>query len=311
MNIYADELQKKWDSINYYDGGSKQLAIIHPLEWYVRYASQNHKCLVIVSNFPVDSISSSKSIDAACNRRKDGRYAITFTLINNDQEDVFITMASDIIEYSITEIEPKESLQRVLRRYSAWMKLLDHKNNALLGINSQKGLLAELFFLKEIIECGKKPSEALDGWTGPDGGDQDFIYTEGWYEIKATGASSTQISISSVEQLGNPSDGELVVFRIDKCAPSYPGAITLYKAVHYLFQMLSPDMNALDVFILKLGSVGYIDMDEYDKHYFSVSAKQSYYVNDSFPKIVRNNLPVEISNAVYQIDLPSIESWKK
>ncbi len=311
MNIYEDELRKKWNSIDYHDGGAKQLNVLHPLEWYVRYAAKNQKSLVIVSDFPADSIASSKCIDAMCNLRKDGRYAVTFTLVDKDQEDVFITMSSDIIEFSKDEYNPQKSLKKVMRRYSAWMKLLDHKRNTLLSINSQKGLLAELIFLKETIEHGLGLSEALYGWVGPEGADQDFIYTEGWYEIKATTASSSYVTISSVEQLGNPSEGELVVFRIDSCAPSYPGAVTLYKTVHTLLDILASDVELSDIFLLKLGSVGYLDLDEYDKQYYSVSCKQSYCVEKSFPKIVRNDLPVEIINAEYQIDLPSIDRWKK
>ena len=311
MNTYEEELRKKWDGINYQEGGSLQLAVEHPLEWYVRYATRNHKSIVIVSDTPADKITSSKSIEAACNLRKDGRYAVSFTLVNREQEDVFITMSSDIIEFSRVEQQPQESLKKVLRRYAAWMKLLDHKRSALLRANAQKGLLAELVFLKEEIESGMNPSEAIEGWVGPDGADQDFVYGDGWHEIKATGASSSQVTISSVEQLDSPSSGELVVFRIDKCAPAHSGAVTLYAMVHALFGMLMSEVSALDDFVLKLGSAGYIDMNEYDKQNFLVSAKQSYKVTETFPRIVRTELPIEIVNAEYQLDLPSLNPWAK
>jgi len=311
MNNYENELRLKWNSINYHNGGSKQLNIEHSLEWHVRYADRNHKCLVIVSESPVDSIASSKSIEATCNLRNDGRYAITFTLIDRDQEDVFITMSCDIIKFSKADSQPQESLKLVLRRYSAWLKLLDHKRSAFLSAGAQKGLLAELVFLKECIELGIKPCDAIEGWVGPDGADQDFVYNDGWHEIKATGVSSSKVTITSVEQLSNSSVGELVIFRIDKCVPTQPGALTLYNTVHTLMGMMSADINAIDSFVLKLGAVGYIDMDEYAKQYFSISAKQSYTVNDSFPKIVRSNLPIEIINVEYQIDIPSLNRWAK
>lgn len=311
MNTYEEELRKKWDSINYHDGGSLQLAVAHPLNWYVRYATRAHKSLVIVSETSADKITSSKSIEAACNLRKDGSYAISFTLINREQEDVFISMSSDIIEYSRVEQRPIDSLKRVLRRYAAWMKLLDHKRNALLSSNAQKGLLAELLFLKEEIEKGIQPSVVVAGWVGPDGADQDFIYEDGWHEIKATGVSSSQVTISSVEQLDNPGEGELVVFRIDKCAPAHSGAITLYAMVHVLFEMMASNVKALDDFVLKLGSAGYIDMQEYDEQSFAVSERHSYLVDDAFPRIVRESLPVEIVNAEYQLDLPSLNPWAR
>ena len=231
MDAYKIELKNKWNSINYHTGGSLQLSVKHPLDWYVRYATPEQKSIVIVSDYPLDNLSSSKSIEASCNQRKDGKYAISFTLLDRNQEDVFITMSSDIIEYSRVD-KPDMALVKVLSRYVAWLKLLDHKNSALLGINALKGLIGELLFLKEQIELGMQVKEAVLGWVGPDDADQDFVYNDGWHEIKSIGVSSAMVSISSVEQLDCEKDGELVVYRIDKCAPAQAGAFTLYGLIH-------------------------------------------------------------------------------
>ena len=304
------ELREKWNSINYYSGGSLQLSIDHPLEWHVRYASPEQKSIVIVSDNPVNNIASSKSIEAACNERKDGRYAISFTLVNRSQEDVFITMSGDIIEFSRVE-RADAALKRVVKRYAAWLKLLDHKHSAMMGDNAQKGLIGELLFLKEIIEAGMNPADAVAGWVGPDGADQDFVYETGWHEVKTTGASSASVSISSIEQLDCNDSGELVVFRIDKCAPGQPGAVTLFKMVHTVFEMLSADTGAFDNFVNKLGAAGYIDMKEYDKQTYVCSDKKTYWVNETFPKLSRNNVAEEIINAEYQISLSGLGEWKK
>ena len=42
--------------------------------------------------------------------------------MDRKQEDVFITMAGDIIEYSNVETDDI-ALLKVLRRYNAWLKL--------------------------------------------------------------------------------------------------------------------------------------------------------------------------------------------
>lgn len=207
MSGKENELREKWNTINYYSGGALKLSVKHPLEWYVRYATPEHKSVVIVSQKAIKKIDSSKCIDASCNQRKDGKYAISFTLMDRKQEDVFITMAGDIIEYSNVETDDI-ALLKVLRRYNAWLKLLDHKSNAVLGSNTQKGLIGELLFLKEQIENGMLPSVALEGWVGSEGADQDFVYADCWHEIKSTGASSSEISISSVEQLDRNDEGE-------------------------------------------------------------------------------------------------------
>ena len=311
MNAYETELRQKWNSIDYHNGGSLQLAIPHALAWHVRYVTESQKSLVIVSDVPVDSIASSQSIEAACNQRKDEKYAISFTLVNRGQEDVFISMASDIIEYSKNETTHRSALDKVLRRYAQWLKLLDHKRNTLLSLNAQKGLIAELSFLKETIERGTSPEDALAGWVGPDGADQDFVFPCCWYEIKATGASSTTVTISSVEQLDRADSGELVVYRIDKCAPAQSGSVTLYRIVHDTIAILSQTPINIDGFVMKLASIGYIDMKEYDNAFFSISSKRHYTVDDAFPKLCRADLPIEIVSAEYQINLPSIAAWIK
>ena len=310
MSAKESELREKWNTIDYYSGGALKLSVEHPLEWYVRYATPEHKSVVIVSQKAIKKIDSSKCIDAAYNQRKDGKYAISFTLLDTKQEDVFITMAVDIIEYSNVETD-KDALLKVLSRYNAWLRLLDHKSNAVLGSNRQKGLIGELLFLKEKIEHGMLPSVALAGWVGPEGADQDFIYEDCWYEIKSTGASSSEISISSVEQLDRDDEGELVIYRIDKCVPDQSGSFTLYGLVQEVIGLILRHGENPDELILKLGAGGYIDMKEYDKQHFCMFSTQIYTVNESFPRIRRVDVPLEITNTIYQINIPSINSWQK
>ena len=149
MNDYEQELREKWSNISYQQGGSLELGIQHPLEWHVGYFSPEAKSIVIVSDEPVSKIESSKSIQASCMPRKDGRYATSFTLISREQEDVFVTMCGDMIRFSSTENDRARSLICVLKRYAAWLKLLQHKNSALLGVAAQKGLIGELLYLKD------------------------------------------------------------------------------------------------------------------------------------------------------------------
>lgn len=310
MNKNENELREKWDAINYYSGGALKLAINHSLEWYVRYATPVNKSIVIVCRKPTAKLDSSKCIEASCNQRKDGKYAITFTLMDSNKEDIFIKMVADIIDFSNHEVE-EIALRKAVRRYNAWLKLLDHKNEALLGIDAQKGLIGELLFLKEKIEFGMPTVNALSGWVGPNGADQDFVYADCWHEIKTTGASSVVISISSIEQLDRKEKGELVIYRVDSCAPEQPGSITLYELVHSIIDLISCNGENVEAFILKLGSAGYIDMQEYNQQHFLKSEKQTYTVDKGFPRIRKKNIPSEITNAVYQIDIASIKRWEK
>ena len=59
MSGKENELRDKWDAINYYSGGALKLSVKHPLEWYVRYATPEHKSVVIVSQKAIKKIDSS------------------------------------------------------------------------------------------------------------------------------------------------------------------------------------------------------------------------------------------------------------
>lgn len=311
MNDYEQELREKWSRISYQEGGSLELGIEHPLEWHVGYFSPEAKSIVIVSDDPVSKIESSKSIQASCMPRKDGRYATSFTLTSREQEDVFVTMCGDMIRFSSIETDRAQSLSKVVKRYAAWLRLLRHKNSALLGSAAQKGLIGELLYLRDRLETGMPEMDALAGWVGPEGADQDFVYEDGWHEIKTTGASSAEVIISSAEQLDNEHPGELIVMRVDKCAPAQTGAFTLHKLVHQIIRMLRSSIGASDSFVLKLASAGYIDLPEYDQQNFVFSSKAVYSVDNEFPCLKRSCLPAEIVNVNYALSLPSLEAWKK
>lgn len=311
MNKCEEELRNKWNSINYRCGGTLQLSVNHPLEWHVGYFTPEQKSIILLYDVPVNKVESSKSISFSCSQRKDGTYAVCFTLTAREQEDVFITMWGDIIEYSLDGANAKNSMQKVLQRYAAWLKLLDSKKNALLTSNEQKGLIGELLYLKYVIESGTDVHKALDGWVGPDGADQDFVYSDGWHEVKSVGLSAEEVKISSVEQLDSTEDGELVLMRIDKCAPEKSEAFTLFELVHQILKMMQSVPDSMNEFVLKLGSCGYIDMKEYDETHFAFFAKKEYSVVKGFPRLTRANIPTEVNNAEYKLAIAALTPWLK
>ena len=56
MSGKENELREKWNAINYYSGGALKLSVKHPLEWYVRYATPEHKSVVILSQKAIKKI---------------------------------------------------------------------------------------------------------------------------------------------------------------------------------------------------------------------------------------------------------------
>ncbi len=181
-----ESLRKLWENIKVYEKGSLKIGINHPLDWYVAYETPTNKALVIISNYPIESVESSKSINFMCNKRSEGDYYISFQLIEKSQEDVFISMCSNLIDYSSNADSELEALKKVEHRYRQWRKLMEHKNLAILSDEKRRGLIGELLYLKKMLDNDMKASDAINGWVGPDGADQDFVYDGTWREVNTT-----------------------------------------------------------------------------------------------------------------------------
>ncbi|MDR1614172.1 MAG: PD-(D/E)XK motif protein [Campylobacteraceae bacterium] len=312
MRITPEILEKQWSGIGYTDGGFLEIDTQHPLEWHIGYQSIRQRTLLLVSDTEIDAIDSSKSMKVTRRRREsDNRWTLSFELLRDEQQGVFATLCCDVIEYSRPAASEKEALKLVINRYKQWSKLLETQRSGLMDEHSRKGLLGELLFMEKRIQTSNTALEAVQGWSGAESADQDFMYSDGWYEIKSIVASAPTISISSLEQLDCADSGELVVMRIDKSTPERAGAVSLYEVVQRIKDTISAEMQALDLFQTKLMAYGYLDLQEYAEQKYIHSSTQHYDVDDSFPRLVKNNVPPQIVAMHYEINIASLVDWLK
>lgn len=310
MKITAEYLRRKWESISYYDGGYIQVEEKCPLEWHVGYKEINQKALVIVSEKEPALLQTSKSIAVSKGRRVDGRWTLSFVLMQIEQDSVFELLCADLISYSQSAENEAAALALTVKRYKQWNKLLEHQQKCLLDESNRKGLLGELNYLCSVIDDGYPIFAAVQGWVGPDGADQDFVYVDGWHEVKSVGAAAASVTISSLEQLANGDPGELVVVFIDKCAPERRGAISLGEQVDIALAQVREDENALSLLESKLMRYGYIDLPEYREQKYVCSGRTRFLVDADFPRLTADAVMPQIIAAQYSISLAAIESWR-
>ncbi len=312
MRITPEILERQWNSITYTSGGFLQIDTQHPLEWHIGYQSISQRTLLLVSDAEIGVIESSKSMIVSRRRREsDNRWTLSFELLRNEQQSVFAILCCDIIENSRPAANEAEALKLVISRYRQWSKLLETQRSGLMDEYSRKGLLGELLFLEERIDSAPSTLVAVQGWSGADKADQDFMYPDGWFEIKSIGASATSVTISSLEQLACKDAGELVIIRIDKVAPERTGAISLNDLVHRISAILVSNADALDLFRTKLNEYGYIDLQEYSEQKYFCSGTQRFQVDESFPRLTVANVPTQVASAHYELDLPALANWEK
>ena len=310
MKITAEQLHRKWNSIDYYDGGYIQIEVQHPLDWFVGYEKVSQKTLLIISEKEPELLPTSKSIIVSKRLRTDNKWTLLLTLMRAEQESVFETLCADIITYSGTAEDESSALSLTLKRYKQWNKLLEYQKKGLMDESGRKGLLGELIYLCHVIKNGYPVLSAVQGWVGPDGADQDFVYADGWHEIKSVGLSAASITISSLEQLDREDPGELVVMRIDKCAPECTGAFSLGDQVDVALELIKSDPDALSLMERKLASYGYIDLPEYREQKYIFSGESRFIVDSSFPRLTGGTTPAQVISAQYVISIAGIEDWR-
>lgn len=305
-----DELIRRWDEVPFYGGGYKRIDDTHPLEWYIGYEDINQKTMLLITNNDPGNIESSKSIIASTGQRQDGKWAITFRLIRKDNEEVFIRLCWDIIESSRDIPFGYPTVKYIIERYNKWLRLMEHQRDDLMDEARRKGLIGEILFLKDNILNGMPLQIATEGWIGPDGADQDFVYANGWTEVKCTGLSTDSISISSIQQLDSEAPGWLCVYFLDKTAPENINGFTLMEKVEELRHLFSNNLKAKEIFENKLFKYGYADKKEYNKQKYIYGGINKYNIDECFPRLIRSNIPSQILSAKYGISLSSIENWK-
>lgn len=310
MKITAEYLHEKWNAFNYYDGGYIQIEVKHALEWHVGYKEIDQKALVIITQNEPELLPSSKSIVVTKGRRTDGRWTLSFVLMRNEQDSVFELLCADLISYSQAADNEISALNLTVRRFKQWNKLLEHQRKSLMDESNRKGLLGELIYLCEVIDAGYPILPAVQGWVGPDGADQDFVYADNWHEVKSVGVSADSVKISSLEQLANTDPGELVVMLIDKCAPEHSGAVSLGEQVDRTFRRVHENDDAYSLLESKLMRYGFIDLPEYREQKYVCSGEMHFRVDADFPRLTSDNVVPQIIEVQYSISLASIEDWR-
>lgn len=305
-----EQLLDRWNNIAQYIKSYVRIDGTHPLDWHIGYEDVNQKSLLIVCSYEPELLPSSKSILSSVGHRGDGKWTMTLCLVRQENEEVFIRLCCDLIESSRNKSDSIKGIGFVAKRYLQWSKLMEQQNSGLLSDSERKGLLGELIHLQKCILNGVPMQEAVESWMGPEGADQDFIFSATWHEVKATGIGSKTVSISSLEQLKAPCPGELIIYFIDKTAPNSSNSFTLLSKADDIRGVLKSNQATLDLFNDKLLRKGFIDSLEYKEYWYRLGGNQDYRVDDSFPKLINSNVPPQIEAASYNVSIPAIENWR-
>lgn len=231
-----------------------------------------------------------------------------FILLDSQMRDIFLDICLDVISY-LQDLPDAQRGEGMLLRLERWSLLLKPTRREM-SEEQQKGLIAELLFLKDDVLSMMDEASALETWSGPLQDARDFSFGDVFVEVKSKrNASTPHISISSENQLStNPSEKLfLYVLDIDR-APQGKG-FTVTDIAHETRSMIESPLQQ-SVFDNKLASVGYFEEDDYSGTRWVKGASYYYTVLEDFPRIDSKSCNPGVSRVTYQIDLDYCDEYR-
>lgn len=283
----------------------------HLLDLYCGYDQMHRYTLLLISSVEPKSLISSRVIDVAVGRRAvDGRWALSFSLADNTFKDLFLQFCDDLIMASQALKDPANGPGFICARYVSWQEMLSAFKGDLLSKSEIKGLIGEMVFLRDVLisQYGKEMS--LQAWMGPRMADQDFVFSNTWYEVKATTSDAEQVRISSIEQLDCAAEGTLVVLALDQTSAIDQQKVTANSLFWELMEGMGTDVlkAAFSNLLLKMG---FYPRPEYEEYVYRLNGIRQYRVGKDFPCLRRASVPASVVNATWSLALSAIESWLK
>lgn len=277
---------------------------------------QDSLLFLVSLHFPDDLISeliNTDLISINLTERKDGKTVLSFDLQASEMHSLFLSFAENMISFLCIPSNLVKPFDSIMLRYGQWRKLLKANHTGLLHVNTIRGLIGELLFLKEFLIPIVGPSLAIRYWTGPTGSDQDFKTNNTWYEVKTIHSGKESVVISSVEQLDTErfGNGFLVVYALDATVSFDPAAIKIKDLIAEIKKGLSEhDTFLLDSILFS--KLNFYDRPEYDTGEYVVrkSSCDIYAITNKTTVMRKSYIPNTIISVVYELSLIGLSEFK-
>lgn len=281
------------------------------LDWYYDL-SKNNLDIIIGSDCPSgcgNSLNTSSIIVREVVADNGKNYYMHIILKNNEDLSIFINLISDLIAYSDACTSGEEGIAMIIERFSMWKSMLKHRGESR---GTAKGIIGELYTIINLLECGVDPISVIDGWTGPEMAQQDFIFSSFWVETKTISTHKSTVTINSLGQLDKPEiPGYLYVVFADQCTEYDDGAVWVEKLYDKICELVSDNPSALLKFKTKMKEFEY---DRFclpipDPYVCKIDKDKVYEVKDKFPRLYNSYNMNGIKTVHYELLLSVIDKW--
>ena len=283
----------------------------HPLDLYAGVDHQGKRVLLLVVRDAPPNLPSPGIVEIVCNQRGDAEWAIIVQLARPDFDELFGRLCQDLID-GTRGSTPETGGEALLRRLGRWRRLLEVGHRRTLSGIELRGLIGELWFLRTVALPRLGPQAAVQGWLGPLAAPHDFVVGDLVVEIKTCVPGSTDVMITSLEQLdGGIEPLYLGAVSLAPSTSSSADAFTTTMLVTGIRESFESSQSALTEFDLRLAEAGYVDGEDYTRSWFHISGVRYFAVRDDFPRLIPTLVPTGIRDVNYVIDLRACAAFEE
>lgn len=286
----------------------------HALDLVYGVDSDGRALMALLTDEPVEVEGLSKDVHVHKHTREDGRNVTTWSLLEKNLFDTFVTLCCDVVRRSADVSDRDRALQALLAGFAEWQLLLQPGRFKRLSLEALRGLVAELLVMTRELAPERGLPTVVGHWTGPVGGAQDFIFLTGeLHEVKAKRVAGTSVRIASVEQLDPADDKNLTlhVLDLDERSPDTEGVVSLVTLVDEVRAGLSTNPTERLRFDRMLECLG-VDLADafYAETWFKQGGHRRFAVTSDFPSLRRNALQPHIVQVRYKLDTQHLTGWE-
>lgn len=286
----------------------KRLASSSLFALYKGLDGEGRHSILAKLNSNVNIQKKTKFLDSRIARRKDGKWALTISLTDDNLLGVFSKLIDDL-ESTIEGVTNEIVAERYfIQRYKDWQLLFERAANEILDIPHLIGLFGELTFINTFMIPKFGATEAIKSWVGPIGADKDFYIESTWFEVKTKSINKNTIHVNNKNQLTPDDPGFLIVVNYEKSTSSSSRSSNLIKLYNEIIGVLDGEQK--HKFLAKLANIGFVPKKDYENFNYIVQDIDKYSVNNLFPQIDGKIIPTAICNIEYDIYLPEIKELR-
>lgn len=235
---------------------------------------------------------------------------LSLELMDPAAADLFGVLADDLIEVASHAVDPKAAAEAWIGRVERWKRLFRRGEQGL-SAEHQRGLYAELWVMRELLDPSVGIASAVGSWFGPDRSRHDYQLPKTSLEVKSCAANQPQeVTISSERQLddtGTPSL-HLVNVSLDvhhngpESLPEMVSAVRGRAAGSGVEALLEDRL--LETGYLDLHAVRYVGTG------YTLRECRHFEVRDGFPRLIESELPEGIGGLCYRLEISACADFE-